>query len=332
MAELAETDLNFLLIGLGSIGLKYKNTILQHFPQSTLYAIGSANGFSEEQSKNIDRVFNNLNELDGHKIDIAIICSPATTHISYIKFLMERDVALLVEKPLAASSDGLDQLIETAKGKQTKLMVGYLLRYCDALSAFRDSIITSQELGRPISIRTVCSSYLPDWRKGREFKDSVSFSKEKGGGVLRELSHELDYLTWIFGDLKVKGASMSMGHIFESDAEESADVLLETKNGHTPISLHLNYCSKNIERYCKVIFENGIIIADLINHTLQVTNDKTGRDDLSTYLHGVPEAFVTQLHHIVRLAMDGTHDDTASTLTQAAHVVKLIEEIEDASQ
>ena len=332
MAELAETKLNFLLIGLGSIGLKYKNTILQHFPQSTLYAIGSSNGFSEEQSKNIDRVFNNLNELDGHKIDIAIICSPATTHINYIQFLMERDVTLLVEKPLAASSDGLEQIIETAKAKQTKLIVGYLLRYCDALRAFRDSIITSQELGRPISIRTVCSSYLPDWRKGREFTESVSFSKEKGGGVLRELSHELDYLTWIFGNLKVKSASTSIGHIFESDAEESVDALLETKNERTPISLHLNYCSKNIERYCKVIFENGIVVVDLINHTLQVTNYKTGRDDLSKYSIGVPEAFVTQLHNIVRLAMNGTHDHTASTVTQAARVVKLIEEIEDASQ
>ena len=47
-----------------------------------------------------------------------------------------------------------------------------------------------------------CTSYLPDWRK-KDYKKSVSASKKFGGGVLLELSHEIDYIYWIFKNLKI---------------------------------------------------------------------------------------------------------------------------------
>ena len=45
------------------------------------------------------------------------------------------------------------------------------------------------------------SSYLPNWRK-IDYKKSVSSKRILGGGVLLEMSHELDFLVWIFGKLK----------------------------------------------------------------------------------------------------------------------------------
>ena len=47
-----------------------------------------------------------------------------------------------------------------------------------------------------------CYSYLPNWRKNIPYYLSNSADK-KGGGVLLELSHEIDYLTWIFGDFEI---------------------------------------------------------------------------------------------------------------------------------
>ena len=42
--------------------------------------------------------------------------------------------------------------------------------------------------------------YLPDWRPGTDYKSGVSAQKDLGGGALLELSHELDYLQWFFGN------------------------------------------------------------------------------------------------------------------------------------
>ena len=47
------------------------------------------------------------------------------------------------------------------------------------------------------------SSYLPNWRKNIDYKKSNSAKKIFGGGLLLELSHELDYIRWIFGNIKL---------------------------------------------------------------------------------------------------------------------------------
>ena len=44
-----------------------------------------------------------------------------------------------------------------------------------------------------------CSSFLPSWRKNIDYQSSVSAKKSLGGGVLLELSHEIDYLIWLIG-------------------------------------------------------------------------------------------------------------------------------------
>ena len=41
-----------------------------------------------------------------------------------------------------------------------------------------------------------------NWRPKQDYHTSYSAYKNKGGGVLLDLSHELDYATWIFGSLK----------------------------------------------------------------------------------------------------------------------------------
>ena len=46
------------------------------------------------------------------------------------------------------------------------------------------------------------SSFLPQWRKDISYENSVSAQKKLGGGVRLELSHDIDYLNLIFGNLK----------------------------------------------------------------------------------------------------------------------------------
>jgi CMP-N,N'-diacetyllegionaminic acid synthase len=53
-----------------------------------------------------------------------------------------------------------------------------------------------------LNINIFCGSNLPDWKK-TDYSKSYSASKKLGGGVLLDLSHEIDYLHWIFGDLNI---------------------------------------------------------------------------------------------------------------------------------
>ena len=46
----------------------------------------------------------------------------------------------------------------------------------------------------------MCHSYLPQWRK-KNYKKSYSSNAKLGGGVSLDLSHEIDYIQWIFGNI-----------------------------------------------------------------------------------------------------------------------------------
>ena len=80
-------------------------------------------------------------------------------------------------------------------------------------------------MGKIVKVNSKASSYLPDWRKNKNFRKSVSSQKKLGGGVLLELSHELDYLLWFFKDIR---SVSSFNSIFFS-------FLIKNRNDKNPI-------------------------------------------------------------------------------------------------
>ena len=76
------------------------------------------------------------------------------------------------------------------------LVVGYNLRFHPVMTAFAERLGGRQcnHASRPMSGRII-----RDWRPGRDHRTTASATQQAGGGVLRDLSHELDYLLWLFG-------------------------------------------------------------------------------------------------------------------------------------
>jgi predicted dehydrogenase len=75
-------------------------------------------------------------------------------------------------------------------------MTGYNLRFSYSLKRFNE-LIKKKIVGKILSVRCEVGQYLPDWRPNKDFRKTVSANKRLGGGVLLELSHEIDYLRWI---------------------------------------------------------------------------------------------------------------------------------------
>ncbi len=114
---------------------------------------------------------------------------------------------------------------------------------------------------------------MPNWRK-TNLKKSLSISKKKGGGVLLELSHELDYMIWLFGKPKYLRAVIDRKNFFSKTVEEKVCVFFYYPKKMVQMDMSLN--SRVEERNIVVNALKGSIKADFIKKNItQYENNKS---------------------------------------------------------
>jgi predicted dehydrogenase len=296
-----------LIVGTGSMGRRHLHLARRFLPDSEIKILARSTG--NEISAFADGEYTSIDKALEFSPDLAVIASPATTHLDSAIPLAKLGAHLLIEKPIAASPNRVNELIEAVRKNSKIMLVGYNLRFSPSLIQFR-KLIQSGLIGKIYFIRAEVGQYLPSWRPDADYRDSVSAKKELGGGVLLELSHELDYLRWIFGDIVSVYASLSQQSSLEIDVEDTAEMILNFEsrdNGPSIVcSLHLDFVRQDSMRICTVTGEKGTLrwnaLEGRIDHfesdTLEwktVIQDKLERD--ATY--------VTQWQHLLECIATG---------------------------
>lgn len=158
---------------------------------------------------------------------------------------------VLVEKPVAESGATAEAILRHPNAK-SRVRVAYCLRFDPALRHFRARL---PGLGHVHSVQIVCQSYLPDWRPNRAFKESYSARKGEGG-VLRDLSHEIDYARWLFGAPRTTRSLMQTRSLLGIAAEEAVNILWSTE-AQTHVSIRLDYLTRHARRSVLAQGEHG---------------------------------------------------------------------------
>lgn len=78
-------------------------------------------------------------ELEG-AVDAVTVATHTAAHFEIAKFFLERNVHVLVEKPMTRTSDEARQLTELAAGRKLKLQVGHIERFNPALLSARENL------------------------------------------------------------------------------------------------------------------------------------------------------------------------------------------------
>jgi len=201
--------MKILFTGLGSIGQKHLRLIHSIFPDYELFALRSGN------SKNSFPFITDLHsweEVDFIFPDVAFITSPTYLHLPNAIECAKRGMHLFIEKPISASLDGLDDLQYIVGRKNLTAYVAYPFRFHSGLLSVRKKIKNAVWAG------IVCTTDINKWGKA-----SYSFEKEKGGGVLLELSHEIDLAEFLFGPIEqLKGWPRDWKNNIEHGSELTA--------------------------------------------------------------------------------------------------------------
>jgi predicted dehydrogenase len=222
----------------------------------------------------------------------AIVCSPAPFHLHNALALAGAGAHLLVEKPLSHQTDGVDALLAACRERGVRLLVGYHLRFEPSLRALRDALGTGVA-GRPLHLRAEVGQYLPDWRAGADYRTGVTAQAALGGGVLLELSHELDYARWLLGEAEAISAQTARLGGLDIDVEDTADIQLRFASGAVG-SVHLDMVRRTPVRRCEVVCSDGTLTWDGLGRTAsfqppgaaepRMLYDGSGQDRNGAYL------------------------------------------------
>jgi predicted dehydrogenase len=158
--------------------------------------------------------------------------------------------------------------------------LGYNLRFSESLIAFRD-LVRGGEFGRVLRFTAETAQYLPDWRPDKDYRETVSARADLGGGVLLELSHELDYLRWIFGEWDWVSAWAGRASSLEIDVEDTAllTIGVEGHQASTQVvgQLALDFVRRDKARTVTAICEGGTLRWDGIAGTVEVYEPSESR-------------------------------------------------------
>lgn len=266
-----------LIVGGGSMGYRHTRLIRQSLPEADIRVLMREPGRALPEGAT-GRVAT-LAEAIAFKPEVAVIANPATLHLDAAVPLARSGVHLLVEKPLSAHCAGVDALIETARTSGIVLLVGYNLRYAPSLQDFSQRV-RQGVIGRCLGVRAEVGQYLPSWRPAADYRQGVSARRELGGGVLLELSHELDYLRWIFGEVRSVQAMVARQSSLEIDVEDTADLLLQfesTGEGTGVVaSVHLDFVRRDSIRMCTAVGTLGTLRWNGIASSVELFSADTG--------------------------------------------------------
>lgn len=293
-----------LVIGYGSIGERHAR-LLQNLNVET--------GVVSQRTVSFPTVFSDIpRALELFKPEYVVIANRTNEHADSLRMVLNNQWKgkVLIEKPV------FQNRMNNLDISRSDIFVGYNLRFHPILQKLKREI----EGQLIISVMAYTGQYLPSWRPNRDYKLSYSSKKEQGGGVLRDLSHELDYLIWIFGEWTRLSAIGGKFSSLDINGEDTFGIILSTES--CPIvQLQINYLDRVGRREIVVVTDEHTYKVDLINGIYQCDDEIQNIDAERDYTY-------IEQH---RAVLNNDYDNLC-TLEEGIGVVELIESIEQSVQ
>jgi predicted dehydrogenase len=266
-----------LFLGLGGAGQRHLRILRERLPNVRMIGARRTgktpvlnsdftvkNGATLESEYDIE-FFKDVNEAYEQNPDLVVIATPTFNHAESIIKAAKHKANILVEKPGAMNIKQAHNVTSTIKDNKVGFFISYQRRFHPLVGRLR-SVLDSNKIGKLMSVRVAVSSYVPDWHPYEDFHDLYACRSDLGGGVLKTETHEIDFITWLFGIPRQIFSTYGCRGKFNIDVEDSANLLLD----YDSFSVQMSICfmQKKQERNFKFFGQKGWIEFDLINQKL----------------------------------------------------------------
>jgi len=260
--------MKFLIAGLGSIGRRHFRNLIA-LGEKDIVLLRTRKATLPEDELAGYPVETDIHEaLKIHKPDAVIVANPTSLHLDVAIPAAEAGCAILLEKPISDSLDRLDALQQAAQKSGCKILVGFQFRYHPTLNKARE-LIQENAIGKVLTVHAHWGEYLPQWHPWEDYRQSYAARDNLGGGVIRTLTHPLDYLRCLMGE--IESLWSFNGHIspLELDVEDIAEIGLKFMNGAVG-GVHLNYVQRPPRHTLEIVGTQGTLRWDNADGVLQL--------------------------------------------------------------
>ena len=263
--------MKILIVGLGSIGKRHLTNICS----TTNYEIiifSKRTDLQDLRKKNI-KVFDSLDLCLKENPNVAFITNETSKHIPIALRLAKKGLHLFIEKPISNDLKQTKKLLEIVKEKKIITLVGCNFRFHKCIGKIK-SLIEQKKIGKIISVKVECGTYLPDWHPYEDYSRGYAARDDLGGGIILTCIHELDYLYWFFGKINEVFSITGKFSELKVTTDDLSAIILKFKN-NVIAEVHLDYFQRPEARSCKIIGTIGTIEWNYTTNEVKVYSSRT---------------------------------------------------------
>jgi predicted dehydrogenase len=230
--------------------------------------------------------------------DIAVIALPTALHLAAAADAAEHGCNLFVEKPLAATLDGVDDLVELVRDRGLVAAVGYNWRFNPMIERI-SSVLSGGVIGEPLWAHAHFGSYLPARHPWEDYRIGYGARADLGGGVILDaITHQFDYLVALFGWPNEVGCRAGKRSDLEINVEDVADITLGFESGFSA-TIHGDFVERPHRAYLELCGSEGSVVADFVAHELRVWSAATERWDVEHIEFDPNDIYVREMAHFL---------------------------------
>lgn len=308
------------IIGCGSIGRRHLRNLTSLGIEKVI-ALRSGFGptLAEDNSGGLIQVID-WESLFAHKPDVAIISNPTSEHLETVRRCLQHIRGVFIEKPLARSLEGVQDLLNEIKERCVTSFVGYNLQFHSIVKHVQE-FLDNDAVGKPILFQCQVGQFIEDWHPGRDFREAYYARKDLGGGAALSLIHEVHMATEFFGPARSVSCLLPKSDLVPLEVDLIADMMIEHASGTTS-QIHLDLVQRPANRQGVISCERGWITYDFINRFITATtNDQTERTQIST--DSLKQSYIEEMQTFLDCVREGKvrHEHDAWHATQSLAVV-----------
>lgn len=256
--ENIKKKVTFSIIGCGNIAQRHAGQIKRLGKLISVCDIKKDRADKMANEYNVEAYYNINDLLSAEKqADVISICTPHGLHAEYSIKSLKSGHHVLCEKPMALKTSDCRQMIAEAKKAKKKLFIVKQNRFNPPVVAVKEAIDRGL-LGKILSVQSNVF-----WNRGpRYYNDSDWYGTKEmeGGALFTQVSHFIDLLYWLVGDIKESRAFVGNYNHQYTEIDDQGVVIVKFKNNALgTIHYTLNSCNQNMEGSVTILGKKGTV-------------------------------------------------------------------------